>query len=252
MKKYLFLLISSMLFARENPFVPIVKINNPSPIEEIKEFKKTAFSVPSDARILNKMKLIYTNVDGTLKEFELDINEALDWHKVYMLLDAQELTNQDKEEAKTELKEVDKIKLALKNQENANDDNSNVEQNTTKITEVKKEENKENKISKTTEYTPLSLDISNNFKIVIDKKNISIKTNSELIREFSLKKPNRIVMDFKINPSLKNKSFEIKANYFDEIYTGVHRNFYRLVIKLDGIYNYNIEKKSKEYLIKLQ
>lgn len=233
MKKGILLFISLFLFARENPFVPIVNINNPSPIEDIKELKKIAFNVPSDARILNKMKLIYTNVDGTLKEYEIDVNQSLDWHKVYMLLDAMELSVKE-EENKPELKEVDKIKLALNKEEEKQ--------------EVKKPKEAE-EIKK---YEPLEFDFSSDFSVIIDKKNIHIKTYNNLLREFSLKNPNRIVMDFKTNYVLQNKNYKMDIDYVDEIYSGVHRNFYRLVIKLDGIYDYDIQKNVGEYIIKLK
>lgn len=235
MKKGFLLFISLFLFARENPFVPIVNINNPSPIEEIKELQKIAFNVPSDARILNKIKLIYTNVDGTLKEYEIDVNQGLDWHKVYMLLDARELSVKEDKEQKTELKVEDKIKLALNKEEE--------KEQPVKTPEI---------VEEVTQYKPLEYTFSNDFNVILDKKNIHIKTHSNLLREFSLKNPNRIVMDFKTNNVLQNKHFKMEADYVDEIYSGVHRNFYRLVIKLDGIYDYDIQKNVGEYIIKLQ
>lgn len=235
MKKGFLLFISLFLFARENPFVPIVNINNPSPIEEIKELQKIAFNVPSDARILNKIKLIYTNVDGTLKEYEIDVNQGLDWHKVYMLLDARELSIKEDKEQKTELKVEDKIKLALNKEEE--------KEQPIKTPEI---------VEEVTQYKPLEYTFSNDFNVILDKKNIHIKTHNNLLREFSLKNPNRIVMDFKTNYVLQNKHFKMETDYVDEIYSGVHRNFYRLVIKLDGIYDYDIQKNVGEYIIKLK
>lgn len=235
MKKGFLLFISLFLFARENPFVPIVNINNPSPIEEIKELQKIAFNVPSDARILNKIKLIYTNVDGTLKEYEIDVNQGLDWHKVYMLLDARELSIKEDKEQKTELKVEDKIKLALNKEEE--------KEQPIKTPEI---------VEEVKQYKPLEYTFSNDFNVILDKKNIHIKTHNNLLREFSLKNPNRIVMDFKTNNILQNKHFKMETDYVDEIYSGVHRNFYRLVIKLDGIYDYDIQKNVGEYIIKLK
>lgn len=235
MKKGFLLFISLFLFARENPFVPIVNINNPSPIEEIKELQKIAFNVPSDARILNKIKLIYTNVDGTLKEYEIDVNQGLDWHKVYMLLDARELSIKEDKEQKTELKVEDKIKLALNKEEE--------KEQPIKTPEI---------VEEVKQYKPLKYTFSNDFNVILDKKNIHIKTHNNLLREFSLKNPNRIVMDFKTNYVLQNKHFKMETDYVDEIYSGVHRNFYRLVIKLDGIYDYDIQKNVGEYIIKLK
>lgn len=235
MKKGFLLFISLFLFARENPFVPIVNINNPSPIEEIKELQKIAFNVPSDARILNKIKLIYTNVDGTLKEYEIDVNQGLDWHKVYMLLDARELSIKEDKEQKTELKVEDKIKLALNKEEE--------KEQPIKTPEI---------VEEVKQYKPLEYTFSNDFNVIFDKKNIHIKTHNNLLREFSLKNPNRIVMDFKTNNVLQNKHFKMETDYVDEIYSGVHRNFYRLVIKLDGIYDYDIQKNVGEYIIKLK
>lgn len=229
--RFLFIcLLALILQARENPFVPQVKINTPSPKEELNEFKKIAFNVPSDARILNKINIVYTNVDGEIKEYPLKINETLDWHKVYMLIDAQEISNNIEEKKPIELKVEEKLEKALNKPEEEKP-----------VESIKKEEVK-----------PLEYYLASDFSVIIDKKTIIVKTYSKLLRQFTLKRPNRIVLDFDTKYILKNKIYNIENSYIEQIYSGVHRNFYRLVIKLDGIYDYSISKAKSEYIIKIK
>ena len=234
MRKIVFLLASVLLFARENPFLPKVDINNPSPIEEMKQFSKVAFNVPDDARVLNKLRLYYTSIDGSMKQYDLKIEEGLDWHKVYMLLDADEISKQANKDEEKVLNEEEKIKEALNYEEEKKQE----------VVEVKKEE--------VVEYKPIEYYLGSNFSVIIDRNLILIKTYNRLIRQFTLKNPNRIVLDFKTNFTFKNAFYNVSNSPVNQIYTGVHNDFYRLVLKLDGLYNYDVKKGKNEYIIKLQ
>lgn len=245
MRKIVFLLASVLLFARENPFLPKVDINNPSPIEEVKEFSKLAFNFPDDSRILNQVKFIYTSVDGSKKEYLLNINERIDWHDVYMLLNAKELTKRAETVTKAPLNDEDKIKKVL------DEEYTKEEQKAKKELEKKEEPKIEVVAKKESTFKPLEYYLGNNFSVIVDKNVVIVKTYNQLIRQFTLNKPDRIVFDFKINYVLKNMIYNLNNDYIKQIYTGVHKDFYRVVIRLDGKYSYKLEKGKNEYKIRL-
>ncbi|ACM93552.1 conserved hypothetical protein [Nautilia profundicola AmH] len=80
MKKLLFILITTFLFARINPFEPVVKPQNTIIINPT-YFKETKVTLPSDARILKKIVFVYQSVSGDIKQKEVVINKHVDFHK---------------------------------------------------------------------------------------------------------------------------------------------------------------------------
>lgn len=85
-----------------------------------------------------------------------------------------------------------------------------------------------------------------------NKKVMKIQTHDMLIRSFVVPKPQRIVCDFKRDVDMR--SFEKKASkesIFKKINIGAHSGYYRVVIELDGIYKYSIDKAKGGYIINL-
>ena len=80
MKKLLFLFICTLLFARINPFEPVVKPQNTIIISPT-YFEKTKITLPSDARVLKKIVFVYQSVSGDVKQKEVQINKHIDFHK---------------------------------------------------------------------------------------------------------------------------------------------------------------------------
>ena len=80
MKKLLFLFICTFLFARINPFEPVVKPQNTIIINP-KYFKNAKITLPSDARILKKIVFVYQSVSGDIRQKEVQINKHIDFHK---------------------------------------------------------------------------------------------------------------------------------------------------------------------------
>lgn len=85
MKKLFFLsvLLFSQIIARENPFEAITQPNIDTHIDEdIKEkiFQDFDFKLPSTARILKSVKIVYQNIDGSIEEQELPVDKSIDWH----------------------------------------------------------------------------------------------------------------------------------------------------------------------------
>jgi len=80
MKKLLFLLIASVvLFARENPFVPVVKNPNQKIVKK-EYFTSKEVKLPSDARNIQYIIFQYQSLTGEVKEYKVPINKAIDWH----------------------------------------------------------------------------------------------------------------------------------------------------------------------------
>ena len=86
MNKYLFLFLSLglILYARENPFFPI----NPSDdfsltsnqVQTYPPLKQATITLPSKARVLESVTIRYKNLDGTVEEKKLHLNNSIDWH----------------------------------------------------------------------------------------------------------------------------------------------------------------------------
>lgn len=107
------------------------------------------------------------------------------------------------------------------------------------ISQVLKKENV-NKITKTQD-------------IAIENNKLSLKYEGELLRDFIMKEPDRIVLDFsknlkyyKVNKVILNKP------YFKAIKYGLHDDFLRIVIELDGSYIYNIKQIQNGITIDVQ
>lgn len=102
---------------------------------------------------------------------------------------------------------------------------------------------------------------SNSYKKILALKSISfyenkralkIFTHDELIRNFMLVNPHRIVMDFTSNDTIETLTKKIKnKSIYKKIRIGNHEGYYRIVIELDGPYTYKINPIKNGYIIKL-
>ncbi|MCV6607205.1 MAG: AMIN domain-containing protein [Campylobacterales bacterium] len=85
MKKTLLFLIllSSTLLGRDNPFKPATNIESISNNNQKKfyKFKKDELRLPSSARVIKSVKIVYTNIDGSTGEVSKDIERSIDWHE---------------------------------------------------------------------------------------------------------------------------------------------------------------------------
>jgi len=79
-KKFIFLFIASLSFARINPFEPVVKPQNTIVINP-SYFNEAETVLPKDARILKKIIFVYQSVSGDIKNKEVPINKHIDFHR---------------------------------------------------------------------------------------------------------------------------------------------------------------------------
>ena len=82
--RILFLLLTTLLFARENPFIPVVTNENNNIVKKT-YFKSKKITLPNDARVLKSITFKYQALTGAIKEIEIPINQAIDWHNPLIL-----------------------------------------------------------------------------------------------------------------------------------------------------------------------
>ena len=84
-------------------------------------------------------------------------------------------------------------------------------------------------------------------------KKLKVITSDKLLRHFLLVKPHRIVCDFKRDTDIRSYVKNIKKPFlFKQIRVGTHKGYYRVVIELDGYYQYKVTTLSKGYLFTLR
>lgn len=212
-------LLTLTIDARQNPFFPTkgeVDIPFTSNAKTtLDPLKRAAITIPSNARVIKKVTIDFINLDGTTSSKSININNSLDWH------------------------------LPIFVSQSMGGDNSvkQVKTSKNKVKSVPKQKIKNKKFTKL-----YSLGFTTFYK---KSKELKIVTKDFIVRDFLLTSPHRIVLDFKKDLDMKSKFKTFKSRYFKKISFGVHKDYYRVVIELDGHYRYKKEKKKKSYLITL-
>ncbi len=204
MKKFILLLLvsASFLFARDNPFKPIVSNKSLGKATNIKTNLKPLimekFKLPSPVRVIKKISFKVLNVDGSISNLSFNVNKKVNWHNDIILSNY-------------------KIKIE----------------------------------KKATKIEPKLIKLFKFLSILVNGKQLLIKTKDSMIRELFFAKPYKIAIDFKRNVVFYTKFIKLKNLPFKEIVLGNHGNFYRIVLDLDGEYRYKIKKNSNGYLVEL-
>lgn len=94
-----------------------------------------------------------------------------------------------------------------------------------------------------------SLDFIN---ILSEQKSIILDTNDAIIRDFLLTEPHRIVIDLKRDTSFKSFLKEYHQGIIKSIKIGNHDRHYRVVIELDGLYQYARAKVAGGHIFELK
>lgn len=85
--RYTFLLLVTLisLFARDNPFFPTdpndIALTTSNRIEVLQPFSTQNISLPNSARAIKAITITYQNLDGSISNESLDVNNKIDWHK---------------------------------------------------------------------------------------------------------------------------------------------------------------------------
>lgn len=256
----LFLFIT--LNARENPFFP-TEGENDIPLTSSKDMtlpvlKRAAVTLPPQARVLQKVTVEFKNLDGSIEHRAIELENSVDWHLPIFISQSYVIDNEaPKNEIikseivksvvpkniipKNEIVKIETIKNDLiKNEVFKNDAvKSDVVKNPTAQAKVK--QINFNKIASMEHIAFFSSD-----------KILKILTKDEMLRNFVMAEPHRIVIDFKREVSFKTYEKQIPKNIFSSIKIGNHSGYYRVVIELDGLYRYSMKTLPEGFLFTLR
>lgn len=242
----LFLLINTQ--ARENPFFPMEgekdipytsNLNKKTP-----KLKRATITLPSQARVIKKVTIEYENLDASQETKSIELDNTVDWHLPIFI--SQSYTEQPTERPIVKKRIVKKATVKK----------STVKKSISKKSPPKKviakETSTEKLVEKKTTGKYKNIAQIEYAKFFAFEKNLEIVTNDELLRDFLLVQPHRIVMDFKRESSMKTYLQNVKNSIFTKIRIGNHDGYYRVVVELDGYYRYKLKKLSSGCLITLQ
>ena len=86
---------------------------------------------------------------------------------------------------------------------------------------------------------------------VVEPNKIFLETDDKFLRDFFIIKPFRIVVDFKRTSSFKSREYAPKIKPFKTVAIGNHKDYYRVVITVDGRYAYDVNVYENGVLIHL-
>ena len=209
------LFLPLLLAARENPFFPVDSTEDipltSNKIEKAPPLKRATLTFPTTARIIESVTVEYKNLDGSIATKKIQLHNAIDWHLPLFISQNYAQADEDKKPS------------------------------------IHK---KKRKTAKKTEYKKVaSLPF---ITFYVNQKKLKVKTNDKLLRDFLLVKPHRIVCDFQRDTDIRSYIKDIdKGTYFKKIRVGTHKGYYRVVIELDGHYQYKIKKTTSAYIFTL-
>jgi len=79
MRILILIIMNVILFARINPFEPVITPQNTIIVKQ-QYFKNAKVFLPKDARVLKKIIFIYQSLSGDIKEKQILINKNIDFH----------------------------------------------------------------------------------------------------------------------------------------------------------------------------
>lgn len=204
-----------------NPFATIDNLDNSN--LNLQPLTREEFQFNSDARILKSVTINYISLDGSEKTMVLNINKSIDWHNTYIL-------------AYNKTPEITPI-LDVSVTKPEQQENISNEKNT----------------SLTLELPLQSIKVEDFFSLSNFSKKIRLNTQDELIGDFIIGNPNKIVLDFQREVNFKTKNINLDDNTpFKRVVIGSHKGYYRVVIYLDGQYDYSFEKDANGYIFYLK
>ncbi len=125
-----------------------------------------------------------------------------------------------------------------------------ISQNISQTQKIDKDPKLESKKKEVIEYKEIAS--TKYLKFLTWNKTLKIVTKDEVIRNFLLVKPHRIVIDFKKDASMKSYTKDNPDGICCKVRVGNHNGYYRAVIELDGQYRYKMKKVSDGYVFTLR
>lgn len=242
----LFIGFLSLCIARNDPFTPVIvpKDSIRPYYGESSVFDTAQIEFPSTARLIKKIEITFQNIDGSIETKSLAVSGRIDWRMPLLI---SQVLNKNQSYAISSIDNktpppspanniVKDINIPVDKVESKQPKKAD----TKKITDKKKADStkkadsaKNANIKKSAKFTPYK----------INGNSIFISYVGELKRHFIMQNPYRIVLDLEINKNYyKRNRYTLNAPYFKRLKYGLHTNFLRIVLELDGNYVYKLEK----------
>ena len=203
---YIFLLFVQLsLTARENPFFSVDSAQTipmtSNHVEYAPMLKRATISLPSTARTIKSVTIRYKNLDGSIAKTSIELENSVDWHLPIFVSQNYDNTPQATKQPPAK-KTYKKIQKAI--------------------------------------YKKIAGLAFIHF--YAEDKKLKVITKDNMIRNFFLVKPHRIVCDFKRQTDMRSYVKKMPKKYiFKSIKLGTHKGYYRVVIELDGYYEYKLK-----------
>lgn len=82
-------LLLSPLFARENPFFPLDESKKQKVTSNVPDSRpqmgSISYTLPDNARVLKEVTLSIQNLDGSIEERKIEVDQSIDWHRPLLL-----------------------------------------------------------------------------------------------------------------------------------------------------------------------
>ncbi len=231
MFKVLWLVLSLLIVAdaRENPFVSFSATKNVTThiTEERADFNGTIHTLPSSARILKSVTLTFQNLDGSIGEDVVGVEQNVDWHKPIVV------------EYKKSAEESLPLPPVAKKEsiKSVKQEPEKIVQSTPKLQQEAKVEN---------------FQLNDKISFTLGENEIRLFNKDIKIRDFLVTNPYKIVLDFKKDGVFSTKTISFQKAPFVSATMGDHDGFYRIAILLDGQYRYALEAFDGGYVIRLK
>lgn len=216
----LFVLFATLLNAKDNPFDNNIEKKN-FEFAQFSPFQRQDFNFDSNARILKNITITYINLDGSEQQMTLDINKSIDWHDNFAF-----------------------IKSKTPNATPILDVSVTVDKKSSKKVE-------ENNTTVNIETPLFTRDIYNFISLSFYNNKINIKTRDKMLRNLSIGDPTKIIIDFAKNQNFNTKTLQVNTANVKKVVFGSHKGYYRLVIYLDGKYDYEYSKGKNLHVFNL-
>lgn len=237
MKNILYLLVlCTFLFGRDDPFVPLIEPDSSvRPYYGEKDYFHSAeMTFPDTARLIKKIEVTFQNIDGSIETKSIPVSGKIDWQSPLII------THNPKEDTITN---VPLVKEEVKTEESIGESKDSTTNNTTNTTDKKQETKQDSK--KQPEYMK--------YYEILTKNDILIKYQGTLKKHFIMNNPYRIVLDFSSGDRNFNKSkIVIDKSPFKALKYGIHKDFVRIVLEIDGSYSYKVSQNERGILVNVK
>ena len=240
-KIWLLALVCGLALGRENPFAPSSDINasmaSSNVVENLPPFEKQNFKFPADARNFISVTLKYKSIDGSIKEKTVDINKSISWQDEFSIDKIAVPVVAPKSDVSVTKEEPKAVESAVPKP--------------TELNMTAQEPLKDIVIKPLEKTGPQKQIAYKQTKFEIYPMQIKIFTTDEKLKDYSISKGTKVVIDFASQTDANTRKDELDCGAFKTALFGSHGKFYRVVFDLDGSYKHAIEKTQDGYLLKL-